>query len=352
MLVTIKVGTKIVLNEEVLSRVVSEISELVLSGEKVVIVSSGAIGLGRKKLNFFGHASLSEKQALSSIGQPELMKLYQKLFSAFDIKIAQILLTYNDINSKRGFLHLKNTINELFKIGAVPIVNENDAVAVEEIKFGNNDILSALVSTTIVSDKLIILTDVDGIYRNYGTTRQELVRVVNDVREVSKFMKGRGSEFSTGGMKTKIQAGFICMKAGIECIIANGFKENIIASVLKGMEGTRFVPDTEKKSLKDRLLIMFRKKGYIVVDEGAVKAIKSKKSLLPVGIKDVKGRFSVGDAVFISDDSGNNIAIGITNYSHSEIEKIKGKKSSEIGKILGISEFDEEVVHIDNMVLL
>lgn len=352
MLITIKIGTKIVLHEDVLFKLVSEIYNLTLKGEKVIVVSSGAVGLGRRVLNFTGQASLSEKQALSSVGQIELMKLYQLLFSKFGINVAQILLTYNDLNSRKGFLHLKNTINELFKLGVIPIINENDVVAVEEIKFGNNDVLSAFVSTSVSSDKLIILTDVDGVYKNFGTPKQELIKEIRDIKEVGRFLKGKGSEFSTGGMKTKIQAGFICMKSGIECVIANGFKEGIIGKVLEKQEGTRFVPDTTPKSFRDRLLILSKKKGSIIIDEGAVMAIKNRKSLLPVGIKGVKGKFSVGDIIFISDQNGNNIAIGITNYSSSEVEKIKGHRSSEIGEILGIRDFDEEVVHIDNMVLL
>lgn len=352
MLITIKIGTKIVLHQDVLSGLVSEIYDLTLKGDKVIIVSSGAVGLGKKVLNFSKQATLSEKQALSSIGQIELMNLYRSLFSKFGVNVAQILLSYTDINSRKGFLHFKNTINELFKLGVIPIVNENDAVAVEEIKFGNNDILSAFVSTSVYADKLIILTDVDGVYKNFGTPWQEIIREVRNIKEVNRFLKGRGSEFSTGGMKTKIQAGFICMKSGIECIIANGFKQGILSKVLNGDEGTKFIPDTTTKSFRDRLLILSKKKGSIVIDEGAVNAIRNRKSLLPVGIKDVKGKFSVGDVVFISDQAGNNIAIGITNYSSSEVEKIKGHRSDKIGEILGLKDFDEEVIHIDNMVLL
>lgn len=352
MLITLKIGTKIVLNEDVLSNIVSEVCELVLRGEKFIIVSSGAVGLGRKKLNFEGYATLSEKQALSSVGQIELMKLYQKLFGNFGMEVAQILVTYNDLNSRKSFLHLKNTINELLRMNVIPILNENDAVAVDEIKFGNNDILSALVSNTVIADKLIILTDVDGIYKDFGTSRQELIKVVDNVKEVSRFLKGKRFELSTGGMKTKIQAGFICMESGIECIIANGFRKGILKDVLYNGFGTRFVSENKLKSFKDRMLIVFKKKGVIVVDKGASEAIKNKKSLLPIGIVDVKGKFSVGDVVYIANENGDNIAIGITNYSSSEINKIKGKKSSEIGEVLGIRDFSEEVVHVDNMVLV
>ncbi|MFN4244946.1 MAG: glutamate 5-kinase [Brevinematia bacterium] len=352
MLITVKIGTKIVLNEDVLFDIVSEICELISSGEKFIIVSSGAVGLGKKKLNFGYHATLSEKQALSSVGQIELMKLYQKLFSKFGIEVAQILVTYNDINSRKSFLHLRNTINEILKMGVVPIINENDAVAVDEIKFGNNDILSALVSTAVATDKLIILTDVDGVYKNFGTPNQEIINVVSNVKEVYKFMKGKKFDLSTGGMKTKVQAGFICMKSNIECIVANGFRKNILKDVLYKGVGTRFVPESKIRSFKDRMLMVSKKKGYIIIDKGACQAIKDKKSLLPIGIVDVKGKFSVGDVVFVSDEDGNNVAIGITNYSSSEISKIKGKKSYQIGEILGIKDFDEEVIHVDNMILI
>ncbi|MCX8029505.1 MAG: glutamate 5-kinase [Brevinematales bacterium] len=352
MLLVVKVGTKIVLDRSTIANLVSEIASLVRKNNKVIVVSSGAIGLGRKVLSITRALNLSEKQALSSVGQVELMKLYQDLFKQFDMNVAQILLTYSELNSKKSLLNLINTVNELFKMGIIPIVNENDAVAVEEIKFGNNDILSALVATTIQADKLIILTDVDGVFKDYGTERQTLVKEIRDIKEVSRFMKGKKFEFSTGGMKTKIQAGFLCMKSGVECIIANGFVENAIRRILEGDEGTKFIPEIKVRSFKEKLLLMSKKKGTIIVDGGAVNAIKAKKSLLPVGIKEVKGKFTVGDVVFISDTNGNNIAIGITNYSSNEISKIIGRKSSEIGDILGVSDYDEEVIHIDNMVLL
>lgn len=352
MLIVVKLGTKIVFDEMSLGNLVSEIVSIVSEGNKVVLVSSGAVGLGRKKLNFSGKANLSEKQAFSSVGQVELMKLYQSLFSKFGLEVAQILLTYSDLSSKKSILNFRNTINELFKMGVLPIINENDPVAVEEIKFGNNDVLSATVATTILADILIILTDVDGMYRNYGTPNQEVIKFVKDIKEVNRFIKGKEFDLSTGGMKTKIQAGFICMKSGIECVIANGFKDGVLRKVLYEGEGTRFVPQKKIGSFKEMLLIASKKNGTIFVDNGAVVALRNNKSLLPVGIKGVKGRFSVGDVVYVSDMNGNNVAIGITNYSSSEIDKIKGKKSKDIGEILGIKDFDEEVIHIDNMVLI
>lgn len=352
MLIVVKIGTKIVLSKNIIDRIALEISKLVSEGNRVVVVSSGAIGLGRLKLSINENLTLSKKQALSSIGQVELMKLYQEIFSKHHLNVAQILLTYSELNSRKSLLNLINTINELFKMNVIPIINENDAVAVEEIKFGNNDILASLVATTLQADKLVILTDVDGVFKDFGSPNQELVREVRDIKEVSRFLKGKRFELSTGGMKSKLQAGFTCMKSGVECIIANGFKENILKDVLNGTTGTKFVPDKKGRSFKDRLLILARKKGSIIVDEGAVNAIKNKKSLLPVGIKEVRGKFSVGDPIFVSAPNGNNIAIGITNYSSSEVEKIKGKKTYEIGEILGTSEFDEEVIHIDNMVIL
>lgn len=352
MLIVVKIGTKIVLNEDIIDRIVAEISRLVSEGNKVVIVSSGAIGLGRRKLGINDNLTLSKKQALSSVGQVELMKLYQNLFSKHGLNVAQILLTYSELNSRKSILNLINTINELFKMNIIPVINENDAVAVEEIKFGNNDILASLVATTLQADKLVILTDVDGLFKNFGSPNQELVREIRDIREATKHLKGKKFELSTGGMKSKLQAGFTCMKSGVECIIANGFNNGILKDAINGIAGTKFIPDSKGRSFKDRLLILARKKGSIVVDNGAADAIRKKKSLLPVGIKEVKGKFSVGDPIFITDLNGNNIAIGITNYSSSEVNKIKGKRTHEIGEILGTTEFDEEVIHIDNMVIL
>ncbi|MGB9620896.1 MAG: glutamate 5-kinase [Brevinematia bacterium] len=352
MILTIKVGTKLVMNEQVITKICSEIANLHLNGNKVILVSSGAVALGRKKLNFYNSANLTQKQALSSVGQIELMKFYQSAFSGYGINIGQILITYHDLNSNKSILNLRNTIYKLFDLRVLPIINENDATATEEIKFGNNDILAAMVSSTIFSEKLIILTDVDGIFKNFNTPQQELIRDVRNVDDVIKFLKGKQFDLSVGGMKTKIQAGYISMKSGIECVIANGFKDNIIAKVLSGDEGTRFVPEKGIKTLKERFLILSKKKGSIIVDDGAVEAVRNRKSLLPVGIKEVIGKFSIGDVVFIQDQRGKNIGIGITNYSSSEVKKIKGIKSKEIGKILGISNFDEEVVHADNMIIL
>ncbi|MCS7299833.1 MAG: glutamate 5-kinase [Spirochaetia bacterium] len=352
MLIVVKIGTKIVLNEDIIDRIVVEISKLVSEGNRVVVVSSGAIGLGRRKLGINDNLTLSKKQALSSVGQVELMKLYQNLFSKQGLNVAQILLTYSELTSRKSLLNLINTINELFKMNIIPVINENDAVAVEEIKFGNNDILASLVATTLQADKLVILTDVDGLFKDFGSPNQELVREIRDIREVTRYLKGKKFELSTGGMKSKLQAGFTCMKSGVECVIANGFNKDILNDAVNGITGTKFIPDSKGRSFKDRLLILARKKGSIIVDNGAVDAIRKKKSLLPVGVKEVKGKFSVGDPIFITDLNGNNIAIGITNYSSSEVSKIKGKRTYEIEEILGTTEFDEEVIHIDNMVIL
>jgi glutamate 5-kinase len=187
---------------------------------------------------------------------------------------------------------------------------------------------------------------------NFGTPSQELVKSVNDVREVKKFLKGKKNDFSVGGMKTKVQAGYLCMKSGVKCIIANGFKKDIIKKSINGEEGTIFLPSHGRTNLKESWFIVSKKKGKIIIDDGAANAILSRKSLLPIGILKVEGEFERGDVVFLTSPDGKNIAVGITNYSSTDIQKIKGKKSSDIGSILNLNEFNEEVVHADNIFLL
>jgi len=350
--IVVKLGTKIILSDESLKNIVDEISQFIKSGNHVVIVSSGAVGLGKIKLGLNNPLTLEEKQAIATVGQVELMKKLQNFFSPYKLEIGQILITYRDINSKESFFNLRNTLKNAISMGIVPVINENDSVAIEEIRFGNNDILGATISSSISADVFLILTDVDGVYMNFGTPSQELVKSVNDVREVKKFLKGKKNDFSVGGMKTKVQAGYLCMKSGVKCIIANGFKKDIIRKSINGEEGTIFLPSHGRTNLKESWFIVSKKKGKIIIDDGAANAILSRKSLLPIGILKVEGEFERGDVVFLTSPDGKNIAVGITNYSSTDIQKIKGKKSSDIGSILNLNEFNEEVVHADNIFLL
>jgi glutamate 5-kinase len=351
--IVIKVGTKVVLSDGAMGNVSNEVSELLRAGTRVIIVSSGAVGLGRMKLGMGSKPlTLEEKQAVATVGQVELMKRWQSFFRPYGIEIGQILITYRDISSRESFFNLRNTLRNALSMGIVPIINENDSVAIEEIRFGNNDILGATVSLAIGSDVFLILSDVDGVFIDFGTPNQRLVKEIKDIKDVRRYLKGKGSDFSVGGMKTKIQAGYMCMKSGVKCIIANGFKKDVIKKAISGEEGTIFVPSGDKKNLRASWVIASKKKGKIIIDNGAVNAVLSRKSLLPIGILDVEGKFERGDVVFLTSPDGRNVAIGITNYSSAEIRKIKGNKSSDIGTILNLDEFNEEVVHADNIFLL
>ncbi len=351
--VVVKVGTKVILSDEGMENISFEVSELLKNGVKVIIVSSGAIGLGRIKLNLGNKPlTLEEKQAVATVGQVELMKRWQSFLGRYGVEVGQVLLTYRDINSRESFFNLRNTLRNALFLGIVPVINENDSVATEEIKFGNNDILGATVSLAIGGDVFLILSDVDGVFMDFGTPNQKLIKEIKDIKDAKRFLKGRSSDFSVGGMKTKIQAGYLCMKSGVKCIIANGFKKYVIRRAINGEEGTVFVPSGNKKNLKASWVIASKKKGRIIIDDGAVNAILSRKSLLPIGILDVEGEFEKGDVVFLTSPDGRNIAVGVPSYSSAEIRKIKGRKSSDIGTILNLKEFDEEVIHADDIFLL
>ncbi len=354
MLIVVKIGSKLATRKESLSKLIEEISDLSRDGKRFIIISSGAIAYGKIKTGI-SPKTISEKQALSSIGQPDLMNFYSKEFEKYNKLVSQILITYHEINNRTSLFNLKNTVEKLLEIGVIPIFNENDAVGIDEIRFGNNDILGANLASLLEADLYIMLTDVDGVYKNYGKEGNELIRVVKNLSEIRRFSKGRGNEISVGGMKTKIEAANICFRSGIKSVIANGFKDGIIKKVLEGQEGTVFFPHTPKKefeNIKYKWFLLSKKKGSLFVDSGAVGAIKNNKSLLSAGITMVRGKFHRGDLVNVCDLEGNVIAVGITNYSSKEVDIIKGRKSSEIPFLLGISDYDEEVIHIDNMYVL
>jgi glutamate 5-kinase len=284
------------------------------------------------------------------------MGIYERLFKKRGCLVAQVLLTCEDIQKRERYLNARNTLLALLNYKAIPIVNENDTVAIDEIKFGDNDTLSALVASKVEADLLIILTDTKGLY-TADPKKKRGIRFVEEVSEITpeleKMASGPGSLRGTGGMVTKLRAAKIARSSGIAMVIADGRISNVIKRLLAGEGlGTLFLPKKRLKSRKRWIAFGVALKGKIKIDEGAREAVSKRgKSLLPSGIIEVKGEFSIGDGVSIIDEENKEFARGIVSYPSSEIEKIKGKKTSQIKNILGYKDYDE-VVHRDNLVIL
>ncbi len=360
--IVVKVGTSTLtksdgqLNIEKIKKIVLELSNLSDKGYDVALVTSGAVGAGMGMLNMPERPkTLSEKQAVSAVGQVSLMHLYQTLFQEHNKVIGQLLLTKGEFSDRRRYLNVRNVCNTFFDKKIIPVINENDAIVADELKVGDNDTMSALVSGLIDADLVIILSDIDGLYNKNPQKYEDakLIELVGDITEDVKNMAGgEGSKFGTGGMITKIIAAEMATKIGTNLVIANGDDpKNITRVVEKENIGTLFVRKNKKISSKKYWLAYgTNKKGIVTIDEGAEKALLSGKSLLPVGIKSVEGRFDEGAVIKIENLKKEIIATGITNYSSDEIEVIKGKQSEEIEGILGY-QYHADVVHIDNMLV-
>ncbi len=326
-----------------------------------IIVSSGAIGCGIDLLGIKERPNeLSLRQALASIGQVELMQRYSrllKLYSSNKIFPAQILLTASDLDNRASYINILNTIHKLLDLGnAIPIINENDTVATEEIKFGDNDTLSAKIAVRINATQLILLTDVNGLYTKNPKLASD-AELITEVRTLSPqifaYAQGTNNEYSVGGMLTKLEAVKITWRAGIPTIIANGYEKRVLSKILAGEANcTRFLPPASELSYRKRWIAFGKTvKGKIYIDDGAKNALLKKgSSLLPVGITSVEGNFKKGDCVSIYSSSGDEIGRGIVNMGVDELLKVKGKKTSEIKK--QFPELDiEEAIHRDNMIL-
>lgn len=362
--IVVKVGTSTLthkngkLNLEQIEKLVRQLSDLRNQGKDVVLVSSGAIGAGMGKLNLEERPkTIPEKQAVAAVGQGILLHIYEKIFSEYGQATAQLLLTKADLEHRQRFLNGRNTLLTLLRLGVIPIVNENDTVAFEEIKFGDNDTLAALVGTLIDADLVILLTDIDGFYdgdprKNKQAKRISVVEVIDE--QIESLAGSVGSKFGSGGMATKITAASIAVNAGIPLMIAHGAEDHIIRRLTNGEDaGTLFLPIEIKPHLRKKWIAFgSHVDGRVVVDDGAREALIHKgKSLLPSGIVAVEGSFSAGDVVGIIDANGKEFARGITNYGTQELNRIKGQKSKDICPILGYKDFDE-VIHRDNLSLI
>ena len=364
MRLVVKIGSNILsakeggLDERRMRAIADDVCRALEAGHEVAVVSSGAVAAGMSRLGIKGRpADIRLKQAAAAVGQSQLMWLYEKVFSGNGKKVAQILLTRDVFTDRARYINSKNTILTLIGLGVVPIINENDTVAMDEIRFGDNDQLAALVASLLGADRLMILSDVDGLYtadprRDPGA---RLIPVVSEItREMEKTAGGVGSSVGTGGMYSKILAARIAMSAGISVNIINGRKSGLLMEVLQGEQyGTLFHTESGKlPARKGWIAYGLKAKGRLVLDDGAKDAIVSRgKSLLPSGIILVEGDFDRGDPVYCVSSSGRRIAKGLSNYSSVEIEKIKGMKSSEIGSALGYS-YSDEVIHRDNLAVL
>jgi glutamate 5-kinase len=285
------------------------------------------------------------------------MEAYENAFRKQNLTIAQILLTKDDFVNRSRYLNAKNTFSVLFEKGIVPVINENDTVAVEEIKLGDNDNLSALVANLIEADLLVILTDIDGLYSDDPTNNQkaELIPIVEKISpQIERIAKSSKSDLSTGGMITKIQAAKRCVSASIAMIITNGTNPKALEDIFSGnFRGTLFLPTVSKLNVRKKWIgFVSHSRGFVIIDDGAKEALlKKQKSLLPSGILEVHGEFNRSDTISVRDVNGIDIAKGVTSYSSIDLNKIKGRKTSEIEKILNRKSLDE-VIHRDNLVLI
>ncbi|MBN1499562.1 MAG: glutamate 5-kinase [Spirochaetes bacterium] len=354
--IVVKIGSsslteKNILSPEKMSRLADEIAAVWSRGYEVILVSSGAISAGAGILNVSrNNLSIPQRQALAAVGQTALMHEYQKVFSRHKINIAQVLMTEDDVKNRKRYLNIRNTFNQLLSMKIIPIVNENDTVVVTEIKFGDNDTLSAHVSNIAESELLILLSDIDGFYNDLDDA--EPVDIIEKIdSELVKKAGGTGSAHGTGGMVTKIAAANMIMNCGQQMIIASANEPDILVKILNGeKKGTIFLKTKEKVSARKRwILYNVKTSGKIFVDSGAIKAlISGKKSLLAIGITGTEGKFTAGDAVEICGPDNVTAAKGITNYSSKELMLIKGKKSNEIDLLFGEHYYDE-VIHRDNL---
>jgi glutamate 5-kinase len=361
--IVIKIGSNILaspekgLNTRRIHAITEDVAKASEKGLEVVIVSSGAIAAGLKKLGLKEiPRDIKLKQAAAAIGQSSLMWAYEHSFAKFDRKVAQVLLTRDDITNRQRYINAKNTLFTLLNCGVIPLINENDPVAVDEIKFGDNDMLAALTAGLVEAEMFVILSDVNGLFtKDPGAKDAKLIEIVEEITpDVEKLAGGRGSTVGTGGMYSKLLAAKQANSHGIPVVIMNGKKSGLIPRLMNAEKiGTYFNPKKQRLSSKKGWIAYgLKSKGSVSLDDGAVKALTTRgKSLLPSGITGIQGRFNAGDAISCICPRGTKIAKGISSYSSKDLEKIVGKKTSEIEAVLGHKHADE-VIHRDNLVII
>ncbi len=360
--IVVKVGSGVIsdcngLNTAAIAQLTRDVESLLKRGYEVVLVSSGAVAAGKGDLGIVGRPrTIPLKQAAAAIGQSRIISIYEDAFRAHDRKVAQVLLTRDDLANRRRYLNARNTLMTLLDYGIIPIINENDTVVVDEIRFGDNDNLSAMVTNLLEANLLVILSDVDGLYDSDPRDNPE-ARLIHEVPRISAEIEAvagdSGSDIGTGGMTTKIRAAKRASLYGVGTVIINGRKPGLLPRLLDGEDlGTYFLPARNRMAAKKHWIAFTKKpRGKLFIDDGAVTALtKNGKSLLPSGIEGVDGGFDRGDAVRLCSLDGEEFAKGVINYSLAELLRIMGKKSSEIEGILGYK-YGDEIIHRDNLVL-
>ncbi len=361
--IVVKVGSGIltqngVVRTRVVGGIARQVAALMDDGREVVLVSSGAIAMGAARLGWSHPGrSIPEKQAAAAVGQIGIADLWRSRFRRHELEVAQVLLTRMGLDHRERFLNARRTIQELLRLSVVPVINENDTVATDEIRFGDNDNLSATVVNLVGADLLVILTDVDGLYREppVGTTAEaQLFDVVDRVtKEVTDAAGGSESAFGRGGMITKLEAAKSAASSGAATVLCNGTKRDVLLRVASGAaEGTLFRAGERMRGRKHWLAFTAKPKGELVCDAGAVRALSERgRSLLPAGVVETRGRFGVGDPVECLAPNGAVFARGLTGYSSEDVVRIKGASTKQIEQVLGFSN-GSEVIHRDDLVLL
>jgi glutamate 5-kinase len=361
--IVVKLGSSILTRDGILrpkrvSDLARQVAELCAEGREVVVVSSGAIALGSRKLGWSHPGrSIPEKQAAAAVGQIDLSELYRRRFAKHGRQVAQILLTRTGLQQHERFLNARHTLQMLLRLGVVPVVNENDTVATEEIRFGDNDNLSATVANLVGAELLVIATDVEGLYQSPpvpGAPPPPLLDVVEEITpEIAQAAGGSASAFGRGGMTTKLEAARAAARCGAATVLCNGHAKDVLLRVARGERvGTVFLTRSRLASRKHWLAFTAHTRGQLVLDDGAIRALVERgKSLLPAGVRAVRGDFGVGDPVGCMDLRGVEVARGLAAYTSEAIARIAGLATPKIPEVLGFSNGDE-VIHRDDLVLL
>jgi glutamate 5-kinase len=360
--VVVKVGSALLVegstgrvNRAWLESLAEDIAALRARGQEVVLVSSGAIALGRRELGLApGRLKLEESQAAAAVGQIRLAHAWKEVLEQRGFTVAQVLLTLGDTEERRRYLNARNTLTTLMRLGAIPVINENDTVATAEIRYGDNDRLGARVAQMVSADCLVLLSDVDGLY-TADPTRDPAARFIAEVPritpEIEAMAGGSASDVGSGGMATKVMAAKIAVAAGCSLCIAAGRELSPLRRVEAGARCTWFLAEASPVTVRKQWIAgLLRPAGEFEVDEGAARALRAGKSLLPAGVVQVKGRFDRGDAVVVRDPDGVEIARGLAAYSSADAERIRGRRSAELEALLGYRGRDE-MIHRDDLVL-
>lgn len=361
--IVLKVGTSTLTRDGVLrpdrfTALARDVAAVMEAGRQVVVVSSGAIAVGAHRLGW-SHtgSSVREKQAAAAVGQIGLVELYQRRFEKRGRHVAQILLTRAGLEDRERFLNARHTMLELLRLGVVPIVNENDTVATDEIRFGDNDNLAATIVNAVEGDLLVILTDVDGLYERApepGAPKPPLIRTVDAITpEIEAAASGAGTRFGSGGMITKLQAARNAARSGAATVLCHGRTRDLLQRLIDGEQhGTLFAPGDRLRARKHWLLFTAKTRGRIVIDDGAVRALTQRgRSLLPAGVLRVEGRFAIGDSVACVNARGREVGRGLTGYSSEDVAQIAGRATNEIDQVLGYSN-GAEIIHRDDLALV